>query len=205
MFEGPFSESILKRAQAKNLISLHLHDLRQWTSDAHHTVDDRPYGGGPGMVLMVEPIDKALSDLRSKIQDPRSKVILTSAKGSPFTQTKAGELAKLEHLIFIAGHYEGVDQRIEDHLVDESLSIGNYVLTGGELPIMVMVDALVRLIPGVVGDPESLVDESHKDPGFLEYPHYTRPETYKGWDVPDVLLSGHHAEIQKWRQEKSKH
>jgi tRNA (guanine37-N1)-methyltransferase len=204
MFSSPFDQSLIKHAKDKQLVSIHTHDLRRWTADSHKTVDDRPYGGGPGMVMMVEPIDKAINDLKTPYPVPRtSYVILTSAKGNLFTQTKAHELSKLDHLIFIAGHYEGVDQRVADHLVDEELSIGEYVLTGGEIPVMVMVDAIVRLLPGVVGDPESIIDESHKEPGYLEYPHYTRPEEYKGWRVPDILLSGHHAEIAKWRQHKS--
>ena len=194
MFTGPFDNSIIKRAQDQNLVKIAIHDLRTWTSDPHHTADDRPYGGGPGMVMLVEPIDKALSELKQK-----SRVILTSPRGTPFTQTKAQELSTLDHLIFIAGHYEGVDQRVEDHLVDESLSIGDYVLTGGELPAMVMIDAIVRLLPGALGDPTSTQEESHSQPGYLEYPHYTRPEEYRSWPVPKVLLSGDHAAIAKWR------
>ena len=204
MFSGPFTESIIKRAQEKQLVSIRLHDLRQWTSDTHHTVDDRPYGGGPGMVMLIEPIDKALTELKSQYQNLKTHVILTSAKGATFTQQKAHSLSQHQHLIFIAGHYEGIDQRVADHLVDEELSIGDYVLTGGELPTMVMVDSIVRLLPGVLGDDQSIIEESHSNPGLLEYPHYTRPENYKGWSVPPVLLSGNHAVIQKWRQEQSK-
>jgi len=199
MFSGPLTESILKRAQDQNLVNIAVHDLRAWTTDPHHTADDRPYGGGPGMVMLVEPIDKALNDLKSKIQNPKSRVILTSPRGARFTQAKAQELATYDHLIFIAGHYEGVDQRVADHLVDDTISIGDYVLTGGELPIMVIVDALVRLIPGVLGDPTSTADESFKTPGYLEYPQYTRPEIYRGWPVPKMLLSGDHAAISAWR------
>lgn len=195
MFTGPFSESIVFRAQEKGLLSINIHDLRLWTHDQRHTVDDRPYGGGPGMVMMVEPIDKALRDLSGK----NTHSILTSAKGNRFNQGKAKELSQKDHLIFIAGHYEGVDQRVADHLVNEEVSIGDYVLTGGELPIMVMVDAISRLIPGVVGDPQSLEQESHNSPGILEYPQYTRPEKYHDWAVPDILLSGNHAAINKWR------
>jgi tRNA (guanine37-N1)-methyltransferase len=211
MFDGPFAESIIKRAQDQGKVTLSVHDLRQWSVNKHHTVDDRPFGGGPGMVMMVEPIDKALIDLTSKIKNQKSKkIILTSARGPQFTQQKAQDLSKVDHLIFIAGHYEGVDQRVSDHLIDEELSIGPYVLTGGELPAMVMIDAIVRLIPGVLGNPDSLLEESHSPTAEntqpttnLEYPHYTRPETYKGWRVPEVLLSGNHAQIQKWRQNQS--
>jgi tRNA (guanine37-N1)-methyltransferase len=204
MFSGPFSESIIKRAVAKQLVSIKLHDLRQWTTDSHHTVDDRPYGGGPGMVMLIEPIDKALANLKAQKFNSKPHVILTSAKGTVFTQQKAQALSKHPHLIFIAGHYEGVDQRVADNLVDEELSIGDYVLTGGELPTMVMVDSIVRLLPGVLGDDQSIVEESHSSPGFLEYPHYTRPENYKGWQVPSVLLSGNHAAIEQWRRLQSK-
>jgi tRNA (guanine37-N1)-methyltransferase len=200
MFEGPFAESILRRAAEKHLVDIHIHDLRQWATDPHRSVDDRPYGGGPGMVMLVEPIHKALLDLKSNIYHLSSRIILTSAKGTLFDQTKALELSKFEHLIFIAGHYEGVDQRVADHLADEELSIGKYVLTGGELPVMVITDAVVRLLPGVVGDPASLAEESHQQPGYLEYPQYTRPEVYKGWPVPKTLLSGNHASISDWRK-----
>jgi len=205
MFTGPLTESILKRAQQKGLVDIQIHDLRQFTTDSHHTTDDRPYGGGPGMVMLVEPIDKALKSLKSQsTKDEGLRTILTAASGQAFTQTKAQEYSKLDHLIIIAGHYEGVDQRVEDHLVDESISIGDYVLTGGELPAMVITDAVSRLIPGVLGDPESIVDESHSQDGYKEYPQYTRPETYNDWLVPDVLLSGNHAAIAKWRQDHQK-
>ncbi len=202
MFDSPFSESIIKRAQQKQAITINVHDLRQWTTDAHHTTDDRPYGGGPGMVMLVEPIDKAVQQL--KLQNKNIKVIVTAASGTPFTQSKAQDYKELDQLIIIAGHYEGIDQRVIDHLADESISIGNYVLTGGELPAMVITDAVTRLIPGVLGDPESIVDESHSEEGYLEYPHYTRPEDYQGWKVPDILLSGNHAAIATWRRDQSK-
>lgn len=205
MFVGPFSESIIKRAVEKNAITINVHDLRQWASGSHHATDDRPYGGGPGMVMLVEPIDKAIKELISNTQFPISnrKIIVTAASGESFTQSKAREYQQLDQLIIIAGHYEGIDQRVIDHLADESISIGNYVLTGGELPAMVITDAITRLIPGVLGDPESIVDESHSQVGYKEYPHYTRPENYNGWSVPDVLLSGNHADIQAWRKQKS--
>lgn len=195
MFEGPFSESIIKRAMDKSLLEIKIYDLRKWGLDDRRTVDDRPYGGGPGMVMRVDVIDSALKELKTK----DSKVILLDAGGKTFNQEKARKLSKLEHIILIAGHYEGVDHRIHEHLVDEVISIGDYVLTGGELPAMVLVDSIVRLIPGVVGKEESIVEESHSKPGYKEYPQYTRPDTYKGWKVPDVLLSGNHKEIKKWR------
>lgn len=196
MFTGPFDESIVKRAIDKKIVDIQVHDLRKWGLDERRTVDDRPYGGGAGMVLMVEPIDKALKDLKTK----DSKVILLSPRGKTFTQEKARNMAKAKHLILIAGHYEGLDERISEHLIDEEISIGNYVLTGGELPAMVLVDAIVRLIPGVLKKQESTQIESFSEPGKLEYPQYTRPEDYKGWKVPEVLLSGNHAEIKKWRK-----
>ena len=204
MFSSPFQESILKRAQDKELVEIAVHNLRDWTTDVHHQVDDRPFGGGAGMVMMVEPIDKALEDLKLKAESSKLKTILLSAKGTRYTQQKAESLSHIDHLILVCGHYEGIDQRVYEHLVDEVISIGDYVLTGGELPAMVVVDSIVRLIPGVVGDQESIVDESHKNPGYIEYPHYTRPATYKGWSVPQVLLSGDHARINAWRDANSK-
>ncbi len=203
MFHSPLNESIIKRAQSIGLISISIHDLRNWTNDPHRTVDDRPYGGGPGMVMMVEPIEKALVDLKSRPKKSNPYIILTSAKGKTFNQVKARELSKKQHLIFIAGHYEGVDHRVVKHCIDEEISIGDYILTGGELPTMVMLDSITRLLPGVLGDAQSIVEESHSTTGYIEYPHYTRPEDYKGWKVPPVLLSGNHAAILKWRQEQS--
>ena len=199
MFTGPFDASIIKRAESRDLIKIEVHDLRKWGEGTRRNVDDRPYSGGPGMLLRVDIIDAALKDLRTK----KSKVILLDATGEKFTEQKAQELSKIDHLILIAGHYEGVDHRVHEHLVDEVISIGDYVLTGGEIPAMVLVDSVIRLIPGVLGKDESSVDESHKVPGYLEYPQYTRPEDYKGWGVPKVLLSGNHKEIENWRKEKS--
>ncbi len=196
MFTGPFDASIIKRGESKNLIKVDVHDLRTWGEGERRNVDDRPYGGGVGMILRVDIIDKALKDLRTK----DSKVILLDATGEKYTQQKAKEFSKLEHLILIAGHYEGVDHRVHENLVDEVISIGDYVLTGGEIPSMVLVDSIIRLIPGVLGKDESSLDESHKEPGYLEYPQYTRPEDYKGNKVPKVLLSGNHKEIEKWRK-----
>jgi len=200
MFKGPFSESIVKRAQKKDVVEIKIHNLRDWAKDKHKSVDDKPYGGGAGMVLRVDVVDDALQDLKKK----NSKIILLSPQGQKFTQSKAKELLKLDHLILIAGHYEGFDERIRENLIDEEISIGNYVLTGGELPAMVVVDSIVRLLPGVLGDKESLVDETHSKPGQKKHPVYTRPENFKGWKVPDTLLSGNHKEIEKWRKEKAK-
>ena len=194
-----FGESILKRAQEKNLAALEAVDLRAWTSDRHRTTDDAPYGGGPGMVMKIEPIDKALGDLRSR----DAKVILLSPQGRKFSQVIASELAREAHLIFLCGHYEGIDQRVADHLVDDEISIGDYVLTSGVLPALVLADAVVRLLPGVLGDSESAVRESFVS-GALDHPHYTRPEIYRGWKVPDVLLSGNHAAIEGWRRDAAR-
>jgi tRNA (guanine37-N1)-methyltransferase len=199
MFKGPFDASIIKRAESRNLIDIKVHDLRAWGEGERRNVDDRPYGGGVGMILRIDTLDAALKKLRTK----RSKVILLDATGERYTQAKAQILSKAEHLILIAGHYEGVDHRVHENLVDEVISIGDYVLTGGEIPSMVLVDSIIRLIPGVLGKDESSFDESHKEPGYLEYPQYTRPESYKGWKVPKVLLSGNHKEIEKWRKDES--
>ena len=191
-----FNESILKRACEKNLATLEAVDLRRWTSDRHRTVDDAPYGGGPGMVMKIEPIDQALSEIRC----PDSKVILMSPQGRPFSDQVARELALETDLIFLCGHYEGIDQRVADHLVDDEISIGDYVLTSGVLPALVITDAIVRLIPGVLGDQQSAEQDSFAE-GILDHPHYTRPAEYKGWKVPDVLLSGNHKAIAEWRKE----
>jgi tRNA (guanine37-N1)-methyltransferase len=199
MFAGPFAESIVKRAIDQNQVEIKIHDLREWTEDKHRSVDAPPYGGGAGMVMRVDVIDKAVSSLRSK----ESKVILLDTKGKIYNQNEATRMSKEKHLILIAGHYEGIDHRVHEEIADEVYSIGEYVLTGGELPVMVVVDSIVRLIPGVLGNPESLSEESYSEPGKREYPQYTRPSEYKGWKVPEVLLEGNHAEIEKWRKEKS--
>ena len=191
-----FNESILKRACEKNLATLEAVDVRRWTSDRHRTVDDAPYGGGPGMVMKIEPIDQALSEIRC----PDSKVILMSPQGRPFSDQVARELALETDLIFLCGHYEGIDQRVADNLVDDEISIGDYVLTSGVLPALVITDAVVRLIPGVLGDQQSAEQDSFAE-GILDHPHYTRPAEYKGWKVPDVLLSGNHKAIAEWRKE----
>lgn len=195
MFNGPFSESILKRAQENNLVEIKVHNLRDWTTDKHHTVDDSPYGGGAGMVMRVDIVDKALTDLRT----PDSKVILLDTKGPIYSQQTAESLTNEKHLILLCGHYEGLDHRIHEHLVNQVICIGQYVLTGGELPAMVVVDSVVRLLKGVVGNPESLSEESFNAPDHVEYPQYTYPAEYKGWQVPEVLLSGHHKKIKDWR------
>jgi tRNA (guanine37-N1)-methyltransferase len=205
MFNGPLTESIMWRAQDKNFAKIEIRDLRKWAIDERGSVDDKPYGGGAGMIIRVDVIDKALEKLKTK----DSTVILLDARGSKFSQSKAQSLAKNKHLILICGHYEGVDHRIAENLVDEVISIGDYVLTGGEIPAMVLTDAVVRLIPGVIKE-ESLKEESHSrftDHGapILEYPQYTRPEEYvaisgKSWKVPKVLLSGNHKEIEDWRK-----
>lgn len=199
MFAGPFEESILKRAQENGFVEINIHDLRKWGLGERRSVDDRTYGGGVGMVLRVDVIGAALADLETK----NSKVVLLDAGGRKFNQQKALQLSKVDHLILIAGHYEGVDHRVHEHLVDEVISIGDYVLTGGELPIMVLTDAIVRLIPGVLEKPEATEVESFSQEGVVEFPQYTRPEDYKGWKVPKILLSGNHKEIQAWRKKNS--
>ena len=193
--------SILGRAQKAELIEIHAYDLRDWTTDKHHTVDDTPYGGGAGMVMKVEPFEKALKKIKRRLK--KTRVIITSASGKTFTQADAQRLSQYDQVIFLCGRYEGIDRRVEEHLADESFSIGNYVLTGGELPALVMTDAIVRLIPGVI-EAESLKTESHSEEGYLEYPQYTKPEDYKGWKVPEVLLSGNHKKIEEWRKQQSK-
>jgi tRNA (guanine37-N1)-methyltransferase len=199
MFKGPFDESIIKRAQEKGLVQINIHNLRQWGLTERRTVDERPYGGGVGMVLMVEPIFKALQELKK----PNTKVILLTPQGKTFNQKKAKELTKCDHLIFICGHYEGFDERIREYLSDEEISIGDFVLTGGELPAMIITDTIIRLIPGVLKKEEATEFESFSDENLLEYPQYTRPEEFNGWKVPEVLLSGNHAEIGKWRKGKA--
>ena len=204
LFRGFVSESLLARAQKKKLIKINLHNLRKWTTDNHKTVDGRPYGGGAGMVLKIEPIWKAVQFLKRKAKSVKRKTrtILLSAKGKTFDQKKAQQLAKYDQLIFICGRYEGVDERVRSGFVDEEISIGDYILTGGEFPAMIIVDAVARLVPGVLGCSESPEDESFsKD--LLEYPQYTRPPEFEGMRVPDVLLSGNHAEIIRWRRREA--
>jgi tRNA (guanine37-N1)-methyltransferase len=194
--ESVLRESILGRAQEAGLAKLEAVDLRRWTHDRHRTVDDSPYGGGPGMVMKIEPISEALAELRRE----GSKVILLTPQGRSLKQPIVREYAKEEHLILLCGHYEGVDQRVADHLVDDEISIGDYILTNGVLGALVLTDAIVRLIPGVLGDDQSAVTESFES-GLLDHPHYTRPFEFKGWEVPSVLLSGNHAAIEAWRRD----
>lgn len=200
IFDSYFNESILKRAQKKGLIEIKTHNLRDHTEDKHKTVDDKPFGGGAGMVMKVEPIYKAVEAIEKK---KKNKIILLSAKGKKFNQKMARQLAKLDQLVFICGRYEGVDERVAKKIADMEVSIGDYVLTGGELPAMVIIDAVARLLPGVIKK-ESLEEESHSKNGELEYPQYTRPENFIGWKVPKVLLSGHHKKIEEWRKSKLK-
>ena len=199
MFSGPLEVSIVARARKAGLLNLQVQNLRQWTHDRHKTVDDKPFGGGAGMVLKPEPIFEAVESLA----DDKTHVILTAPTGRPFNQAIARELALKEHLLFICPSYEGVDERVNEALVDDELSIGDYVLTNGGLPAMVMIDAVTRLLPGALGDDESAHDESFSQ-GLLEYPHYTRPAEFRGMKVPEILLSGHHAEIEKWRAEQAR-
>ena len=208
-FDSYFGVSMLKRASDKDLIQIVTHQLRDYAHDKHKTVDDTPYGGGAGMVLKVEPIAEcieAVKALDAKISTPEAtRTILFSAKGKIMTQDDVKRLATYDRLILLCGRYEGVDERVAEYLVDEELSIGEYVLTGGELPAMIVVDAVARLVPGVLGNEESAVTESHSVLGLVEHPQYTKPEVWQGKRVPEVLLSGHHAEIAKWRAESDKH
>lgn len=207
-FESYFGVSILKRAKEDGLINISLHDLRAFTHDKHHKVDDTPYGGGAGMVMKADPFFKAVESITSQQltnnKKQKTRIILFSAKGKVFTQADAKRLSEYDRLILLCGRYEGVDERVAEHLIDEEISIGEYVLTGGELPAMIVVDAVARLLPGVLGNSESSVDESHSEEGVLEYPQYTKPEEFRGWKVPEILLSGHHVDIEKWRKEQSK-
>lgn len=203
MFVGPFDESMLWKAKKNNLVTIDIHDLRQFGEGERKTVDDRPYGGGPGMLLRVDIVDNALTLLKKNSTTKNRKIVLMDAGGEKFTQQKAQDYSKLDQLIILAGHYEGFDYRVHEHLVDEVISVGDYVLTGGEIPAMIITDAVTRLIPGVLGDDQGTEVESHMTPGYIEYPQYTRPEDYKGWKVPEILKTGNHPEIEKWRKEES--
>ncbi|MCL4370539.1 MAG: tRNA (guanosine(37)-N1)-methyltransferase TrmD [Chloroflexi bacterium] len=198
MFRGLLEESILGRARDRGLLEIGVHNLRDFATGRHQVVDDYTFGGGPGMVLKPEPIFAAVESLRRE----GSRVVLMSPQGRVFRQAIAQQLSRLEHLVLLCGHYEGVDERVREQLVDDELSIGDYVLTGGELAAMVVVDAVTRLIPGVLGGEESTLEESFAA-GLLEYPHYTRPASFRGWEVPEVLLSGDHARVARWRREQS--
>jgi tRNA (guanine37-N1)-methyltransferase len=199
MFRGPMDESIVKRARENGQLELNVHNLRDYTHDRHKTVDDRPFGGGPGMLLKPEPLFEAVEHLRRE----NTRVILLGPAGRVFNQAIARELSLLEHLVLICGSYEGVDERVRESLVQDEVSIGDYVLTNGAIPAMVIIDAVTRLLGGVLGHDESSLDESFSN-GLIEHPQYTRPADFRGMKVPEVLLSGHHAEIAKWRVEQAR-
>lgn len=204
---APLNASMMKRAQECGALELRIHNLRDWTTDKHHVVDDAPFGGGQGMVMKPEPIFAAVDDLQSQIQSasggPKSKIILMSPTGRKLDQKVATEFSTEHHLIIICGHYEGVDHRVVEHLVDAEISIGDYVLTNGAIAAAVVVDAVARFLPGVLGDEQSAADDSFSG-GLLEGPQYTRPSEFRGWKVPDILLSGNHGEIAKWRKEQAR-
>jgi len=199
MFAGPLDESIIKRAREAGILELGIHNLRDYTHDRHKTVDDKPFGGGPGMLLKPEPIFEAVEHLAGD----HTRVVLLTPSGRTFRQEIAREFATHPHLLLVSGSYEGFDERIREQLADDEISIGDFVLTNGALPAMIIIDAVTRLLPGVLGDDESSHDESFSD-GLLEYPHYTRPAEFRGMKVPEILLSGHHAEIAKWRAEQAR-
>lgn len=200
VFQPYLGISILKRAIANNLLEVNLHNIRDWSTDRHHTTDDTPFAGGGGMVMKCEPVFAAVEEVLGN--PPTCPLILMTPQGRLFTQKIAQELAQQPRLALLCGHYEGIDERIRQHLVTDEISIGDYVLTGGELPAMILIDAMTRLLPGALGDPTGAEDDSHAS-GLLEYPHYTRPSSYREWEVPPVLLSGNHAEINRWRREQS--
>ena len=200
LIEPYLAESILQRAREKGLLEVQVHDIRAWAADKHHVTDEPPYGGGGGMVMKPDPIFAAVEGVLGA--PPACPVILLTPQGRVFNQRVAQELAAQPRLALLCGRYEGVDERVREHLVTDQISIGDFVLTGGELPALALIDTLARLIPGVLGDPDGAADDSHAT-GLLEYPHYTRPASFRGWDVPEVLLSGNHAEIARWRRERS--
>lgn len=200
MFESPLHCSILQRAQNKGLVEFHVHNLRDYTTNKHRKVDDYPFGGEAGMVMQIEPIDRCISSL--KAERNYDEVIFTSPDGEQFSQPMANRMSMLNNIIILCGHYKGVDYRVREHLITKEISIGDYVLTGGELPAIIISDALVRLIPGAIGDEQSALSDSFQD-SLLAAPDYTRPSDYKGWKVPDILLSGHEAKIAQWRHEQS--
>lgn len=210
MFDGPFGESIIKRAVAKGLIALHLHNIRDWAPGKHAVTDDTPYGGGGGMVMKAEPIflavESVLGMAAASAEPPPvaapCPIVLMTPQGRPFTQRVAEELVQHPRLALVCGRYEGVDERVREHLVTDQISIGDFVLSGGELAAMVVVDAVTRLLPGALGDPTGASDDSHAM-GLLEYPHYTRPPTFRGWPIPEILVSGHHGKIDEWRRQQA--
>jgi tRNA (guanine37-N1)-methyltransferase len=201
MFRGPFDASIVARAVQQGIVSIELHNIRDWGEGRHHVVDDYPYGGGPGMVMKPGPLFNAVEAVQALDPEP-GRIVLLTPQGRLLTEAVVTELTALPRLLLICGHYEGVDERVREHLVDEEISIGDYVLSGGELAAMVVVDAVVRRLPGALGSEESLAEESHSQ-GLLEYPQYTRPPDFRGWQPPDVLLSGHHEEVRRWRRLQS--
>jgi tRNA (guanine37-N1)-methyltransferase len=200
IFQSYFEISILQKAIEKNLLQIQIHNIRDWTFDKHHVTDDTPYGGGGGMVMKAEPIFSAIEDILGTKTD--APIILMSPQGKPFNTQMAMDLTKYSKLVILCGRYEGIDERVIEHLVTDQISIGDFVVTGGELPALMLIDAVARFIPGVLGDPEGAKDDSFGN-GLLEHPHYTRPENFRGWQVPDVLLSGHHAKIEVWKREQS--
>lgn len=204
MFEGLLGCGIVGRARERNVVDVVLHDIRAHTHDRHHVVDDYPYGGGAGMVLKPEPIFEAVEAVKQELGSSLVLTVLLSPQGRLFDQRTAWQLAEYRQLILICGHYEGVDERVAEHLADDEISIGDYLLGGGEVAAMVVLDCVVRLLPGAVGSEASLLEESHTD-GLLEYPQYTRPTVYRGWGVPPVLLSGNHSQIARWRRQQSLH
>jgi len=201
MVEAALAEGILAKAMQRDVLTVRARDLREFTGDRHRTVDDVPYGGGPGMVLKPEPVFKAVDAIREEVGEPKA-IVLVSPHGKLFNQAEAARLSALEHVVILCGRYEGIDDRVRVNLATEELSVGDYVVSGGELPALVIVDAVARLIPGVVGDEDSVAGDSFSR-GLLDYPHYTRPAEFRDWKVPDVLVSGHHGEIRKWRKRQA--
>lgn len=203
MFEGVLQSSILKRAQDQGFVRISVRNIRDYTTDKHHVADDAPYGGGPGMVMKVEPIAAAIEDAVARHAPTPMLRVYLSPDGEPWSQALAEEFSRLPGLLLLCGRYEGVDERVREHFIDREISIGDYVLTGGEIPAMVIIDSVVRLIPGVLGNEDSTRQDSFSGIGLLDCPHYTRPEEFRGWRVPEILLSGHHKKIEEWRRQQS--
>lgn len=203
-FQGPLQYGVVAKAAEAGLLQIHLHDLRDWTHDRHRTVDDRPFGGGEGMLLKPEPIFEAVESIWPERQPDRQRLVLLSAQGRRFDQETARRLSRYEELLLICGRYEGVDERVAEHLADEELSVGDFVLSGGELAAALVLDCVARLLPGVLGNEDSALQESFTEPGLLDCPQYTRPADFRGWKVPEVLLSGNHEEIRNWRRQAAR-